>query len=367
MERKMKKNSKKIISLFSIFSLLIFLAVFLIHEATEHSKAFADLINGSLSHGFRQLTASIGNLFPFSLFELLVACIPLILFLLIYRAVKVFVDPIKRWRFVINLAAVVLLLYSGHLLALGVGHNTTHVSDKMGLTDVQVTEENLVETLISLRDEVNSLADFVPRDEDGIFDHGYSFARLSRMYSDAYTELAEIYNLPKGYYTSAKGVVVSEVMSYLGISGIYTYPTGEANVNTNYPDYVTAFTTAHEMAHQRGFMRENEANFLAYIITSTSDDPSIRYSGALNMYSYFASALYKTNKDAYYQIIADLSPLARADIKAANAVTEKYGDTILNDISDFINDFYLTSSGSGGIISYSRVVELVLAYRYGDN
>lgn len=363
----MKEKIKKILSPFSILSLAIFVFVYLIHSATERSRDFADLINGSLSHGFRQLTASIGNLFPFSLFELIVASIPIILFIVIYRAVRIFSDPDRRWRFVINLLCVVLLLYSGHLLALGVGHNTTHVSDRMGLTDVEVTEEKLIETLTDLRDEINSLADSVPRNEDGVFDHGYSYAELSERYSEAYTALADIYGFPKGYSTSAKGIVVSEVMSYLGISGIYTYPTGEANINTNYPDYVTTFTTAHEMAHQRGFMRENEANFLAYIITSTSDDPSIRYSGALNMYSYFASALYKTDKDAYFEIIADLSPLAKVDIKAANAVTEKYGDTILNDISDFINDFYLTSSGSGGIVSYSRVVELVLAYRYGDN
>ncbi len=371
MNNKTKQNIKRwlksLLSPFAILSLFAFLVIGIIHRLTEGSRAFADLINGSISQAFRRFMASIGELFPFSLFELLIALLPIIIGILIYRAVKVFSDPHKRLRFVANLLALVLLIYSGHLLALGIGHNTTSISSEMGLTEVDVTEENLTETLTSLRDEINSLADQVPRDENGVFTHGYSFERLSREYSDSYIALAEQYGLPKGYYSTAKGIYVSEVMSYFGISGIYSYVTGEANINTNYPDYVTTFTIAHEMSHQRGFMRENEANFLAYILTSTSEDPGIRYSGALNMYSYFASALYRTNKDAYFEIISELSDYAVKDIRVANAVSEKYGDTIFEEISDFINDFYLTSSGSGGIISYSRVVELVLAYRYGNN
>lgn len=363
----MSKKFKAIVSPFAMISLSLFIIIGTIHMATDLSAELADLINGSISQGFRRLMASIGEIFPFSLFELLIACLPIILFFVIYRAVKVFPDSERRLRFVINLAAVILLIYSGHLLALGVGHNTTSISTKMELTEVEVTRDNLIETLTSLRDEVNSLADDVPRDENGVFTHGYTYARLSKEYSDAYIELAKLYDFPVGYYSTAKGVMVSEVMSYLGIGGIYTYVTGEANINTNYPDYVTTFTVAHEMSHQRGFMRENEANFMAYLLTSTSDDAGIRYSGALNMYSYFASALYKTDRDAYYEIVSGLSDLARTDIRASNAVTEKYGDTIFEEISDFINDFYLTSSGSGGIISYSRVVQLVLAYRYGSD
>ncbi len=362
----MREKRKKIISPFAILSVLVFIIIGIFYFITDLSRPFADYINGTLSQGFRRLMASVGELFPFSLFELLIACLPIILFFVIYRAVKVFSDSRGRLRFIINFIAAILLIYSGHLLALGIAHNTTPLDEKMGLSEVEVSEENLTETLTGLVDEINSLADSVQRDQNGIFTHGYSYPALSEMICDRYEGFAEQYGLPKGYKSTAKGVRAGEVMSYLGITGIYTYPTGEANVNTSYPDYVTLFTTAHEMSHQRGILRENEANFIAYILLSTSDDPALRYSAALNMYSYFASALYKTDKDAYYETVATLSDSAKADIRAANAVSEKYGDTIIEDISEWINDLYLESSGSGGIVSYSRVVELVLAYRYTD-
>ncbi len=362
----MSKERKSIFSAFSCISVALFVAIGIIYVGSDLSRPFADYINSTLSQGFRKVMASIGEIFPFSLFELVIICLPVILFFVIRRAIKVFSDREGRARFTINLAAVVLLIYSGHLLALGIAHNTTTLSNRMGLTEVEVNEENLTEALTDIVEEINLLADCVPRDQNGIFTHGYTYSEISEKVCASYDLFAELYGLPAGYKSTAKGVRAGEVMSYLGITGIYTYVTGEANVNTTYPDYVTLFTIAHEMSHQRGILRENEANFVAYILLSTSDDSALRYSAAMNIYSYFASALYRTDKDAYYDIVAELSPSAKADIRAANAITQKYGDTIVEDISEWINDLYLESSGSGGIISYSRVVELVLAYREGQ-
>jgi len=48
-------------------------------------------------------------------------------------------------------------------------------------------------------------------------------------------------------------------MSYLGIGGVYFPFTGEANVNISMPHTSIPFTACHEMAHQIGFAREDEA------------------------------------------------------------------------------------------------------------
>jgi len=358
-----KKDRKKLISPFAVLSVLLFIIIGAVYFATDLSAAFADRVNSTVSRAFRIFMAGIGDIFPFSLIELLILCLPIILFFVIRKAIRVFADREGRVRFIINIAAFVLLIYSGHLLALGIAHNTSPISEKMGLCETEVTKENLSETLVSLRDEINLIAEDMPRDESGLFDPGYSYDEISALVCDSYDALAEEYGLDRGFASRAKGVRFSFAMSYLGITGIYTYPTGEANVNTQYPAYVTIFTTAHEMSHQRGILRENEANFVAYLITTASGDDCLRYSGLLNMYGYFSSALYKTDKEAYYAINGELSPLARTDIRAANAVTEKYGDTIIEDISEWINNLYLNSSGTpDGTVSYSRVVHLVLAY-----
>jgi len=62
-------------------------------------------------------------------------------------------------------------------------------------------------------------------------------------------------------------------MSYLGIGGVYFPFTGEANVNISMPHTSIPFTACHEMAHQIGFAREDEANFIAYIACKNHPSP----------------------------------------------------------------------------------------------
>ena len=358
----MKEKLRNIFRPFVVVSLIIFVTVYLIHFATGMSYKFADLINSTLSHWFRRGLAAIGDLFPFSLLEVLIILSPVALAIVIYRAVKAFRTGEGRARFISGIAAIVLLICSGHLLALGVAHNATPLASKMAIKSVEVNEDNLAETLTLLRDEINALADSMPRNEDGVFDPGYSFETISEKVCASYDALAEIYDIVPGFNSRAMGVANGWAMCYLGITGIYSYITGESNVNSYYPAYVTIYTTAHELCHQRGVMRENEANFLAYLITMTSDDPYFRYSGAMNIYNYFASALYRTNKERYKEINSELSPLALADFRESSRVTNLYDDTIIEKISERINDLYLKSRGSDGVVSYGYVVRLVVAY-----
>ena len=92
-------------------------------------------------------------------------------------------------------------------------------------------------------------------------------------------------------------------MTYTHISGVYTFFTGEANINVNFPDYTTPFTSAHELSHQRGIGPEDEANFMAFLVCIESDDTYIKYSGYMEVFEYVISALYKTDKDKYYSLM----------------------------------------------------------------
>ena len=54
-------------------------------------------------------------------------------------------------------------------------------------------------------------------------------------------------------------------MSYANIGGMFFPFTMESNINVDNPFFVVPWTMAHELAHQCGFMREDEANFIAYL------------------------------------------------------------------------------------------------------
>ena len=358
----MQNKKEDFISPFARVAISVFLSVAVLYVIAGSSVSVADYLNNTLCHEFRRIMASFGDLFPFSLFEVLILSLPLTLAAVIALAIRRFRSGEGRVRFIVNFISVILLVLSGHLIALGIGYKTSPVSLRMGISEVEVNEENLAETMTRLMNEVNELAPRVDRNSAGVFVSGYDYSQLSAKICESYRAFYEKYGFPKPYDSRAKGVYHGNLMSYLEITGIYTYVTGEANVNTAFPDFDTVFVTAHEMAHQRGILRENEANFIAYVICSTSNDESIRYSAALTMYEYISSALYRTNPDRYKEISKGINGLAVEDMIASREVVKKYSNTFIGEISNKVNDIYLKGNGTDGVVSYGRVVELAVSY-----
>ncbi len=56
--------------------------------------------------------------------------------------------------------------------------------------------------------------------------------------------------------------------NYLGFTGYYNPFTGEAQVNTTVPQFLLPNIALHEMGHQIGYAKEDEANFSAYLAAS---------------------------------------------------------------------------------------------------
>ena len=355
-------NTKKRLSKGACIGFCVFLLVFTVYIVSCFSAKFADFINSTVSSGYRFVMAKFGDLFPFSLFELLMILIPVFVLIVVLLARRHFKAGEGRLRFFLNFLSVILVIYSGHLLSLGVGYNTTPVAERLDISYIEVNEDSLADTLIYLRDEVNELSHGLDRAEDGTANAGYTLDDMSKIICSAYGKFSSKYGFPNSFESKAKPIRFSSVLSYLSLSGIYTFYTGEANVNMLYPDFDIAFTAAHELSHQRGIMRENEANFMAYLVLLESGDRFMQYSAALSIYCYVGSALYKTNPERYYEIAAGLDEGPRVDIKASDAVSIKYGNTFLSDISKFVNDLFLKSNGTEGIISYSMVTKLVVAY-----
>ena len=360
----MPKEKNGHISPFASLSIAVFAAVFPLYLLSCASVSVADFLNDTLCFEFRKIMASFGDLFPFSLIEVIVLSLPMTVALVIWLSVRAFSRG-RGLRFLINIAAALLLIYSGHLVALGIAYKTTPISEKMNVTEVEITEDNLAEIMISLRDEINELSPLVARDEKGVFTSEYSFPVLSEKICSAYAAFYEKYGFPRPFSSNVKGVYHGSLMSYLEITGIYTYVTGEANVNTAFPSYDVIFTSAHEMSHQRGVLRENEASFAAYVVCAESDDVALRYSAALSIYEYISSALYRTNYERYREIALELCDGAWADMAASRAVSQKYSDTVIGRLSNKVNDIFLKSNGTAGVVTYGRVVELVVAYYAG--
>ena len=198
----------------------------------------------------------------------------------------------------------------------------------------------------------------------------YDFSVMNEKLNNAYALFEKEHDFFFNFTSRAKPMLLSKGMSYIHMLGMYTYYTGEANINIEFPDYTIPFTTAHEMAHQRGFAREDEANFMAFLVCTASQDPYIRYSGYLNMYEYAASALYRADAAGYKTVYGTLCLEVRYEMQSYDVFFDKYRESAAADVSDALNDAFLKGNGqSAGTASYGLVVDLAAAYyrALGDN
>lgn len=353
---------RKYVPVFAWVSLAILAVCAVCYAIAINNSTVANSMNDTVGLALRFLLAKITGWLPFSLFELLLICVLPLLVIFVVWLVRTKRGAVARVRSILCVLSVIAIILSSYVFTLGVGYRTPTLSQKIGVEDVRnIERDELFSVTHLLVEEVNTLSDEITY-RDGVSVMPYDFREMCHRLCDAYDTVAEKYSALYTFDSTAKPVLFSTVMSDAGIIGIYSFFTGESNVNVEYPDYTTPFTTAHEMAHQRGIARENEANFIAFLVCISSDDAYIRYSGYLGMLEYFLSAAYSTDKAAYPDLFATVSERAIEDIISSNAVTLAHKDSLIGKINDKLNDNYLKFNGTEGVISYGYVVRLTVGY-----
>ena len=272
-------------------------------------------------------------------------------------------------------ASALLFLYAANC---GVNYQRESFSEKTGLAAKQYTAEDLKQVCLWLTEEVNALAGQVERGGSGEMVLAASAEEkqdaaaaeyeemplqvLGDTAVQAMTDLAEKYPDMKGYYPHPKPVCVSEILSYQNLSGVYSPFTIEANYNADMVDYNIPFTLCHELSHLRGFMQEEEANFIAFLACIGSDNRDFEYSGYLTGWVYCMNALRRADAEEWQQVREWLDEAAEADLRENSRFWEYY-DGAVAEVSDKVNDTYLKANGqSEGVQSYGRMVDLIIAY-----
>ena len=327
------------------------------------SPVFADFFNKNISGIFRFLLAQITNIFPFSLAESAIILIPVILFLTI-RYIWIYRCNTKKQTIVtiVCVLSIASIFISGFVWIFSAGYRGSELEEKLGIESVPIDKQDLYDSAIYLTGEINKLSPEIQYDTEGFSVMPYSMSEMNDKLLDAYEKFSEDHDFINSFYSRLKPVMMSEGMSYAHITGVYTFFTGESNLNVGFPDYTIPFTAAHELAHQRGIAREDEANMMAFLVCINSDDVYIRYCAYVNMYEYVANALYSADKELFRKADSTLSRQVYSEQVAYSKFFKKYQKSVTSQISGAVNDIYLQSQGTAGRKSYGMVVDLTVAY-----
>lgn len=341
-------------------------ALILLHLLTRDNQALMVWASERLVRPVHCALAVLNDHLPFSVAELLIGlAVIAVLVYIIYTIIKLIRcgGRLKRlYAAVINLLAAGLAVYAGFCMLWGVYYYGDDFMTRSGLKNDNISVEQLETVTEYFAALVNEYSSQVPRDADG----NYVADRdaILRCSNEVYANVEETLPCLSGPAVRAKGVYFSRVMSYTDFTGFFFPFTAEANVNTDFPPALFASTVAHELAHQRGVAKEQEANFAAVLASLEYGDAEYCYSACVLAYTHLGNALYSADYDAWKSIYLTLNEDVRRDF-AANREYWAQFETPVQKVSNTVYEGFLYSyDQSMGLKSYGACVDLLVNYYY---
>lgn len=235
------------------------------------------------------------------------------------------------------------------------------------------SEEFTFEELVAVRNLVvgkcNELSLIMERDAVG--DIVYE-GDMEQEAIEAMQALGATYPQLDGYYPRPKPLLASDFFCQQYMQGYYFPFSMEANYNDVMYLMNKPATLCHELSHLRGYIYEDEANFIAFLACISSPDKVIEYSGYLSVLYYLDNDFYRGVRREAELYLAQ--PIISEQVHIDNTFVkeeewnringEALIDTeVVQEVSDAFVDTTLKLNGvDDGKISYSRVVRLLLQY-----
>ena len=351
----------------SIIIVILLAAAGLLLIAARRLPGFAQWYSVTV---YPLLVGSIGRvcgMVSFSVAEVLCFVIPaLIMIDSVVSAIK------KRFRgAVIRFLLTASVLFFLYAACCGVNYYREPFVSREVIESADITEHDLSEFCDYIADRINksydaSLVNKSVSDNTSIQSASYPAGDvLASMAVSAMQSLND--ERLSGYYPQPKELrILSGVFSSMGVSGIYSPFTIEANVNGIMPGLEMPFTACHELSHLKGFMNEGEANYIGWLACINSDEEAFRRSGWLIAWIYAGGALHRTDPELFSEIYKKLPDSAVEELKENNEFWKSH-ETHASDIQDTINDAYLKSNGQDqGVQTYGQLTTLMLIW-YKDH
>ena len=156
-------------------------------------------------------------------------------------------------------------------------------------------------------------------------------------------------------------------MSYLDFTGFFFPFTAEANVNLDAPACDLAATVAHELSHQRGVAKEQEANFTAVLACLDYGDPDYVYSAALLACTHLGNALARADGEAWEKICDGLDENVKRDLVLRGAYWRQFETPVRKASNTVYEGFLYSYDQTLGLRSYGACVDLLVNYYYEDS
>ena len=318
------------------------------------------LVERLYSNGIYPLIAvtlrTISRIFPFPLgdvlYLLLIAFVLWKVVLLIRKGIQRKLLKADRIRIPVAIIKFILILYIAFKILWGLNYSREPINKQLGIGEEKYSNTELL-----------SLATYLIRDINDIqikrtphLQRTYSTKELQSTAVASYIQLAAKNNFFNYPQPVVKDVLNSWFITKVGLEGYYSPVSAEANLNRRIPAVNHPFVACHEIAHQLGIGREDEANLIGYLAASNSPDFNFKYSAD---YAVLKNVLFEVRikmPESYEKLIKTLNPGTRTDFKKDRDFWMSYDSDMYLYMEVAFDKFLKLNNQDKGIDSYQDIV-----------
>lgn len=276
---------------------------------------------------------------------------------LVYQIFRLF-NPSTRKHSLLNILKFFNIAYFTYQIFWGLLYFQKPIADS--LDGKPIENKELKELTLYYLQRCKTTRAMVQENKQGVF----SIENLEKVKDDILQQqrLLPSFIMKKNLRSqSIKKGLIGKFMNYTGILGYYNPFTAELQYNPHLPHTSLPMTLAHESSHQMGYAREEEANFVGYLIGINSTNKDLKYSTEWFTLQSLLNALYDSDPQFCERILKHYSDGMKRDRKHILLYREKYQGWIEN-LLHTTNDWFLKSNQQDGSITYSYFVELLVKY-----
>jgi len=322
-----------------------------------------DLVETYYSNGIYPVTSQFFRILfgwiPFSVGEIIYT------FLIILAVRYVFKNRMKikkhPWLFVRNVVLVFAVFYFTFNLVWALNYYRMPIAEQFAIRD-SVTPSEVIALTEQLILKTNQLQLEITGDSTEKAEVPYDRNAIFNKTVVAYGLIKEELPFLAYSHPSLKKASLGALASYMGIGGYLNPFTNEAQVNGLTPVFRLPVVTAHEIGHQVGYAKENETNFIGYLVTMKNEDIYFKYSASAYALSHCLSAVRRTDKQNFEKLFNKVNTGVQENYKELYEFNLKYANPFEPVFKSIFSTFLKANQQKDGIKSYSKIVELMVGY-----
>lgn len=317
-----------------------------------------------ISSGLRLLLGwipfSIGDLVYLSAFIFLVLKTWKLLRLLAKRQVKEYLSWILLRKYI----KLVLWIYIIFNVFWGMNYNRQGIASELQLDVKTYTTEELFEFTSVLQQRLCTYGEMKDSVKRLRYDNN---ATLFNYGVKAFEQVKDEFPFLEYHYPSIKPSMYTPLGHYFGFTGYYNPISGEAQLKTTVPVFIKPFVLCHEIGHQLGFAKENEANMVGFLVASKAEDPEFRYSAYWELYTYAIRELSRKDPARALMMRMVVHESYKQDYREYYNYLVGNSNMVEPYISKFYDNYLRVNNQPKGKMTYNEVTAWLIAYmkKYG--